>query len=346
MAREAAWRRTGPRLWFLLHGPNRRRCALNAGTGVGLAVAAIFVIATVSGHGTEAAPAILMSPPVLAAAAFFILSLSLLAALTQIVFPAAVRDLEDLRSEIDVDPAMLDDLAASLDRLPLRSSLPAVPVAMTLSAAHIWLLGETTPYEGPWLAGSICNVLLWVAMFQIAMPLVHNARLFSLLGRCARVDLYNPDRLAPFGRTAIRPCLFIIALQCAYAILMIPESTSLMRGGVPLGLVASMGLVAGLFFLPLRGIRERIRGERARTLLSLDDRLGELTTNSHPGAPDTPIAKLAEADRLLALRSRVASVSTWPLGFAGVRQLFIYVVLVPLTWVGAALVEMMIDGRL
>lgn len=346
LEREAAGYGGAPRLWFLLRGPNRKRSAALAGGGVGLGVLLVFVLATLLLHGTTAAFDVLMTPTVLATAAFFATSLGLLAGLTQVVFPAARDDLEALRSELDVDPQILDDLAAGLERLPLRSTLGSMPPAVAIGALHVWLLGATTPHSGSWLAASICNLLLWVAMFQIAVPLSRNARIFSLLGRCARVDLYRPARLTPFGRTAVRPCLFIIALQCAYALLMIPEGMSLLRGGAPLGLIASMGLVAGLFFLPLGGIRARIRSVREQALAGIDLRLAGLGTTAPPHAADTTIGQLGDAEALLRLRERLAAVSAWPLGLEGFRRLAFYVVLVPMTWVGAALVEMMIDGRL
>ncbi len=346
LQREAAVEAQAPRLWFLLPGANRRRAAALAGSGVAVAILSIFLLSILLRHGSEATFAILLTPTVLATAVFFTASLSLLAGLAQVVFPAARDDFEALRADLDVDPEVLAGIALALERLPLRTVLGSVPVALTIGTLHVWLLGTTTPHVGAWLAATICNLLLWVAMFQIALPLVRNARIFSLLGRCARIDLYRPARLSAFGRTAIRPCLFIIALQCAYALLVIPEGTSLLRGGAPLGLIASMGLVAWLFFLPLRGIREQIRSAREQALAGIDLRLAELAAFAPPGASTTTIAQLDDAESLLRLRDRITAVSAWPLGFEGFRRLAFYVVLVPMTWVGAALVEMIIDGRL
>lgn len=334
------------RLWFLLPGANRHQAAVLAGSGVAVAILSVFLFSILLRHGSEATFAILLTPTVLATTIFFTASLSLLAGLAQVVFPAARDDFEALRADLDVDPAAQDRIAQALERMPLRPMLGSIPVAVAIGSLHVWLLGETTPHFGAWLAATICNLLLWIAMFQIALPLVRNARIFSLLGRCARVDLYRPGRLTPFGRTAIRPCLFIIALQCAYAVLVIPEGTSLLRGGAPLGLIASMGLVAGLFFLPLRGIREQIRSAREQALAAIDLRLAELGALAPPGASGTTMAELNDAASLLRLKDRITAVSAWPLGFEGFRRLAFYVVLVPMTWVGAALVEMLIDGRL
>jgi hypothetical protein len=49
-------------------------------------------------------------------------------------------------------------------------------------------------------------------------------------------------------------------------------------------------------------------------------------------------------DTILDMRERVAQAPGWPLDLAGVRRILLYIVLPPLTWAAAALVEMFIDG--
>ena len=49
-------------------------------------------------------------------------------------------------------------------------------------------------------------------------------------------------------------------------------------------------------------------------------------------------------DTLLDMRERVAHAPGWPMDLAGVRRILLYVVLPPLTWAAAALVEMLIDS--
>lgn len=343
LAREAHRYSEAPSLWFLLPARLGRWRPWLAGACAGGAVIVLFCATTTVLHGLPAAVTILTTPTVASTLGFFLASLALLAGLAQVIFPAARRDIEDLVDTNALPQSTLDAMAEAMQRLPARSAWAALPPAMVIGSLHVWLLGEPTPYLAPWLAGSLCNLLLWIAMFQIAVPLLRNARLFRLLGQCTRVDLYRPARLRVFGRTAIRPCLFIIALQCAYAILLLPEGTSLLRGGAPIGLIASMSLVAALFFLPLRGIRARIRATRVAALRHLDQRLAR---QAQPDSEDATDTSLAATEALLALRQRIFAVSSWPLGLEGVRRMLFYLVLVPLTWIGAALVEMMIDASL
>lgn len=342
LTREVLWRSQSPRLWFLLpDGLGRWRPWL-AGGSVALLVLMLFVALIILVHGVEAAWPMLANPRVAASAGFFVASLGLLAGLAQIVFPSARADLAQL-TRISTAPAdSLSAMSDALERMPRRSALMALPLAIGLAAGHVWLLGPSSPYFGPQLASNVCNVLLWVAMFQISVPLISNARLFSLLGRCTTVNLYQPAELTAFGRAATRPCLFIIALQCAYVLLMLPDDARFALG-TAIGLMVSMALVAVLFFLPLRGIRSRIRSRRREVIAALDVRLARLPAADADAAD---AESLAEAESLLALRARIKAVSSWPLGLEGVRQLLFYLVLVPLTWVGAALVEMLLEARL
>lgn len=334
--KEAQWRAAGPRLWFLRTG-----LSALAGAGVvALLVLTIFLTCVLVWHGA-AGLALLLAPEQWVIVVFFTVSLGVLAGISRHVFPAGAGDLRELRPHLTCGPATQAALASALTRYPLFGSLRVIPVAATIGTLHVLLLGETTPLTGIQVAASIGTLLIWQMMFQIAMPLIHNARLFALLGHCCRIDLYRPDYLTAFGRTAVRPCLLIIALQCSYAIFLLSDRATL-SPGLLLGLGASMGLVAGLFFLPLKGVRQNIRATRTAALQQVDRALGVMS----PATPPLPSSELQRTSALLVLREQLRQVSSWPLGFAGVWRLLFYLVLVPLTWVGAATVEMLLDGRL
>lgn len=340
LARDVAWRQAGPRLWFLLPATLGRLRPWLAGTGVATAVVLLFLLAaTLSGQDP---PPLRLDAPDFALAAFFTASLGLLAGLSQLVFASARLDYEALRPLSVANSATLSAMGEALQRLPWQNVLSSIAPALLFAAGHVLLLGATVENVGVQLASWICTALLWLAMFQLAVPLIDNARLFSLLGGTVQVNLYRPAELTSFGRAAIRPCLLIIALQCAYALLILPEEVRFGLGS-SMGLIASMGLVAALFFLPLRGIRHNIALHKAQALTAID---AELAALPQPGQTGPQARELARAGNLLLLRDRLAAVSTWPLGLAGVSRFLFYLVLVPLTWVGAALVEMAMDGRL
>jgi len=345
LALESRSRADAPLLWFLRLPGAGMTGAAAWGLAVAAAVAALFALELLFEHGFEQSGAVAITAEIMATAGFFMLSLGFLIAIARIVFPAAVGDLQDLRPHAECPPEVFDAVARALVRLPRRESLISVLPALLIGGAHVWLLREQRPLGDTLLATDVATLALWVAMFQIGTPLVQNARLFSLLGANMRVDLYHPENLTPFGRTAIRPCLLIVALQCAYAVLILPEGGR-MTGAMLIGLAASTALIASLFFLPLRGVTRRIRATRDAAVAGLDRALRHHHDRHPPGAPTTDPAELLRAGGLLEFRARLKGISSWPIGLAGVRQILIYLVLVPMTWVGAALVEMTLDGRL
>ena len=101
-----------------------------------------------------------------------------------------------------------------------------------------------------------------------------------------------------------------------------------------------MSLV-GIVALPLRGIRRRIREARTAALTQLDAQYDAI---SQGGLTAAEPQQLSAMDTVLDMRERVAQAPGWPMNLAGVRRILLYVVLPPLTWAAAALVEMLIDA--
>ena len=52
---------------------------------------------------------------------------------------------------------------------------------------------------------------------------------------------------------------------------------------------------------------------------------------------------MQQLESLLAHRDRLREQSTWPLSTALVSRVFLYLIIPPLAWAGAALVELLVD---
>ncbi|MEE4361995.1 MAG: hypothetical protein V2I63_10780 [Pseudomonadales bacterium] len=332
-------RAEAPELWFL---------RLHQASGLppwafGLLTAAV-VFGAVSAPMAYASLSPLDELDLLASAAFFATSLGFLFGAAPIIFPAAVRDLERLEPILDEDPARFRILHRALLRMPTRVCVVQGLLGAALGSAHATLifgpgaLGVALP---PAL-GTLC---LWIMMFQIAAPMLGNARLFDELGRSVTPDLLLPHRLHAFGATALRPTLFMIGLQCTYPILALGPGDGLAAENY-IGLAVAFSLVVGLFFVPLRGVRSQLRQSRDEALQTLDARIAALAEGRGMFDAQTSDEALARAEHLLTLRARIASVSSWPLGLAGLRRVALYVILPPLTWAAAALVERLVDRSL
>ena len=96
-----------------------------------------------------------------------------------------------------------------------------------------------------------------------------------------------------------------------------------------------------LFFWPVWPINRRLHLRKREELERLD---AAITALPRPELTDT--AALQTLNALLAYRREIADVSEWPFDFSVLTRLMLYLIIPPLTWVGAALIEILIDSAL
>jgi hypothetical protein len=277
---------------------------------------------------------------VLNSALFFSASFAIITGGAGPVFYGAADDLRRLIPVLALPEAECENIARGLVRATRSQVLRTLAFGALLGLLHSWLLGvQRLPLYVmlPQFAGT---VMLWIFMNMTLAKLFINARVFSRLGALADPDLLRPSRHAAFGSAALRPALFLIGTMCAYVLLFIGDATPI-DGAVFLGATLSLGALFAIVTLPLRGIRRRITERRQEILRELDARLEAYSAADLAAVPPHD---LRDMDTILDMRERVAQAPGWPLDLAGVRRILLYIVLPPLTWAAAALVEMFIDG--
>jgi hypothetical protein len=328
-------RHRSPELWLLRAQSLTRLGPVAFGVSMGLLTLVLLMLPLyLYGYPTD----ILRDS--LEGALFFGLSIGVLAGCSSPVFRGASADIAALQGVLPLSAVELSQLQASVTREPRREVLRTMLLGSACALLHSWLMAL---HEQPPLVGAttaLGTLLLWIAMFSTVAPLIGNALIFSRLGAMANPDLLRPSRHAAFGRAALRPTLFIIAMLCVYPILALSGG---LRGSVLFGFASTVLSLFALFFLPLGGIRRRIREVRETTLRALDARADRLYPEEIASAR---AEQLFELDAVLDIRERVARASAWPLDLQGVQRIMLYVILPPLTWAAAALVEIFIDGRL
>ncbi len=278
----------------------------------------------------------------LGSALFFGTSLGIIAGFSRSVFQGAAQDLQQLSDVIPWSETDIETASMALSRLLPSQVWRVMLLACVAGTAHSYALGTHNSALLFALPQFLATLLLWIAMFVTVPPLIMNALLFSSLGRIAQPDLLRPSRHAAFGSAALRPALLLISLLCAYALLYLGGDNPL-KSPVLIGIVGGLVPLVGIVALPLRGIRRRIREQRAATLSSLDARLDEIT------AVDIATANanaLFELDAVLDMRERVSRAPSWPFDVDALKRILLFTVLPPLTWAAAAIVEMMIDSLL
>ena len=186
-----------------------------------------------------------------------------------------------------------------------------------------------------WVMGAFSAFWGGVLIYRVQA----DARAFAALTRSiSRVDLLQREELLPFTRQGLRSAV-------PGAIFVTFLALNLGDAGFWVAIVTLGSLVivqnAMLLLLPLRGIRDRLREAKRQELARIDGAIrGEprALAGSLIGAREAP--GLAD---LLAWRRFVESVPEWPVDASTLGRFALYVGIPLFSWVGAALVERMLD---
>jgi len=328
-------RAAGPQQWLLRLQHRSRLSPLGFGLLAGILTFALVMLPVAAVRGVDAA-----RDGMLDGALFFAATIGVLAGFAGPVFRGARDDLLALGPVLPFSPAQHEVLVRGVTREPRRETLRNLSLGVACGLGHSWIMATHRLPPDFALSQFAGTLLVWLVMWSTMAPLISNAAMFSALGAVATPDLLRPSRHAGFGRAALRPALFVISLLCAYPILAFGGG---LAGPALVGFSVTLVALFGLFFLPLIGIRRRIRLQRQATLQLLDERIDSLYTGDIAAAD---AARLFEIDAVLDIRERVQRASAWPLDLDGLRRIGLYIILPPLTWAAAALVEMLIDRLL
>ncbi len=105
------------------------------------------------------------------------------------------------------------------------------------------------------------------------------------------------------------------------------------------GLMVSIPIALFLLVWPMRSVHRRISSEKQRQL----SRVGVLIQQAS-GRPSLESTQedILRFETLLAHRERLQDQRTWPFSTALMSRLFIYLIIPPLAWAGAAVVEVIV----
>jgi hypothetical protein len=263
--------------------------------------------------------------------------------------------LEQLRPLVP-DPADADAAARAI-RAPLGVGgwVWGSLVGVCFGLSNTDLTAAFAHSETPAIDGSISlgQIFMWWLIGVLLIDRTRTARAFRALGEVIRFDLFRLETLRPLARAGVIDVVIV-----AGALLFSPLQSLDARFRVEnYRFALAVATPAMLFFVswPLRSVHARIRAERTARLTALEAQLEALEAQlealeaqSAQIAPDSAarIEATAELESLLAHRDRLLGARTWPLDLRLVWRIFIYLIIPPLAWAGAALVERMVDAAL
>ena len=172
------------------------------------------------------------------------------------------------------------------------------------------------------------GVVGWLIVYRI-----HSALVFRQLGARLPIDLYRLTNLRPFAAVAMLDLLIIMG---ALALAPIQALDAEFRWiNYRAGVLVAIPAAAFLFLTPMWGVHGAIVRAKHLRLSELQSALDQCERSDY-----------LRLDALLGHQERVRSLHSWPVDLRLITRVGFYLVIPPLAWIGAALVENLVDTLL
>ena len=318
--------------WLLKLVPAGRWGRWVAGTVIFLAVLLPYVLLTVFGDEQTAAEVDME------VTLFFAILFSYMVPVHHLIIQRSLTALEQLRPLLAAEPSLADHYAQLLRNHSARSQLIAVGVGLIAGTIHNWLiLGETGMSWSPdTLLNLFITTAIWIIMTATISSLVENAVRFRHLTSHVQFDILNTRQLTPFGAVAVSSTLALIGAQAAFPLLIFGSETSWISFAP--GLLATGAPMVFIFLLPVLPMHQRIMVAKQEALARVTAVLSPLLEEEHPD--------YRTLEPLLTYRREVIDAPEWPFDTSVLGRLAIYLIIPPLTWIGAALIEILVDSAI
>ncbi len=248
----------------------------------------------------------------------------------------------DLAPHLQTDAAQMERWRQSIDRKSGRWIVANLSLGLSL-----WLLHTLLLYQEPaqtvqpqsasaLIAGVAGPLLVWLVMTCAIHALIDNALLFRRITQCVQIDLINPAPLTAFARVAVSSTLALIGAQAAFPIMLLDPDVPL-AASVP-GLVTTGAAMAALFILPIWPVHRALAAAKGAELQRVNALL-----HGMPAPLEQSSAQWDQFGSILLYRREIATVHEWPFDTGAVTRLAFYLIIPPLSWVGAAIIDVAVE---
>jgi hypothetical protein len=256
----------------------------------------------------------------------------------------------ELRPLLDLDDSAFEKMRTHLDSTSLRMIALQLGAGALLGFIHMSFIrgsalgtvsGALADQSG--FVSTLGAIVVWIIMTTVISMLVQQAVVFARLGAYhVQVTLLSNHKLLPFARVSISASLAIIGALALFPLIGIESGMNLMES-LP-GAIATLVPLLALFIVPVWPIHRRLVATKQQQLASVNDRIETRLRAGDSFFPEAEV--LEELAPLLLYRREIAQVSTWPFDGGNVSRLLFYLIIPPLTWAGAALIENLVDWML
>jgi hypothetical protein len=283
-------------------------------------------------------------------ALFFSLIIAYIIPMFSFITSKAQENLRALRPILDLDKEGYERAQAQLFEASPVSSIGWLFLGAAAGFAHMsFVRGSITLAFDTMFAGitgflsTLGALAVWVIMSTVVSMLIKQAMLFARLGgHNTRVSLLDACNLLPFARVSISSSLALIGALALFPLISIKNGLDLAY--ILPGAIAILVPLMTIFIIPVWPIHRRLSELKQRELADLNKRIA--ASLNADGSVDIEAEKLDTLLPLLNYRREIIQISSWPFDLGNITRFALYLIIPPLTWVGAALIENMVDAFL
>ncbi|MBW2272246.1 MAG: hypothetical protein JRG96_03175 [Deltaproteobacteria bacterium] len=242
---------------------------------------------------------------------------------------------EGLRPQLP-EARFADDALAAIRGGLARSWRYGVAVGIVFGLLNSQPIHAIVDSRAPAIDISIAlgQMLLWLLAGLLLGVRVTSARAFDRMGEVVRFELFQIHELRPLARSG---SLDVLMIAGALALSPLQALDAEFRWyNYRFALLISIPAALVLLLWPLRSVHRRISVEK-------QGRLAQLEALIHAARDRATLEGVLQLETLLAHRDRLRDQKTWPLSTALISRVLLYLVIPPLAWAGAALVEKGVD---
>ncbi len=180
-----------------------------------------------------------------------------------------------------------------------------------------------------WFMGRFSYELVWSAI-EVA----------KMASRLPTIDLLETEAYKPFTQHGVHSALLVVIMMSITAHLAAQPGSGLVGAIVNMSTMIALAIIS--LVLPVRGMHLRIRDQKQEELQVLRMHIRQEQGQVLEGMSTT-------SDRLiglLAMEARIERVYEWPFDVGSLSKVGLYLMLGLGSWVGAALVERMLESAL
>ena len=230
-----------------------------------------------------------------------------------------------------------DDLAQSVLILPRRYVVAGLCGGLVYALALNVPIGQVELVlagNGPMIAVFVGQLVVWICVGFLLAIRLYVGKLFYQLGKTIKISIFEQSPLQPFARVGMLDVGIVVGALVIAVVQSIDAQFRL--GNYATAFLVALPAGTALLIRPMWSLHRRL-AERKQKLLE------QVCQQLEVASEQTSAADMAVLESLLQRRGRIKAIHTWPVDVAIWRRLFFYVLIPPLAWSGAALVEVVID---